>query len=369
MNYALLLALSLFACLGAKGQTDMKLLAGCYTEKDPKGLSLYSFNPENGQLTFISRSDAGPNPSYLCISQKTGMVYAANEVSDFRGQKGGGVTSLRYDPERREFIKTGELVLPDGSPCYISLSPDEKFLLLANYTGGSVNVVELDDKGIPSRITGLITYGEPGKSSHPHMIRFDPRGKFVYLTDLGLDRINVYSFDQENGHLQPVKDGITRLPQGSGPRHFDFSADGKIMYVICELNSSMNVFSVGSDGKLTLIQNCSTLAEDYMKESFCADIHLSNDGKSLYGSNRGENTVVTFSCDTDGKINLAGHTACGGNWPRNFVIDPSGSFLLTANQRSGNISVLKIDPGTGIPATTELNYPLSSPACLKFLRL
>ena len=345
----------------------IRLFTGKFTEAGEKGLYLFDLNREEGTLKLLSESDAGPNPSYFCISKKNGLIYAANEVMKFNGVQGGGVTTLRYDAKTGGIEKINELTVPDGSPCFISLSPNEDFLFMANYTGGSVAVVKLDDNGIPVSITDTILYeGEEGKVSHAHMISFDPAGKRVYVTDLGLDRIVIYNFDPVSGRLQHIPNGIVKLPKGAGPRHFVFSSDGTKMYVINELNSTISVFDVDANGELKSIQTLTTLSEEFKGESFCADIHIGKNGDFLYGSNRGENTIVTFMIGTDGLLSVAGHTSCGGDWPRNFVIDPSGNYLLVGNQKSGNISLFRIDEKTGIPIEPGKDYEITTPACLRF---
>ena len=345
----------------------VKLIAGTFTEDGPKGLNIFDLNGEEGTFNLLSESDAGPNPSYFCFSKKNGLIYAANEVMEFKGVKGGGLTVLRYDAGRGFVENVKELVVPYGGPCYISLSPSEDFLFIANYSSSSVAVVKLDNKGIPERVTDTITYkGDGGVVSHPHMISFDPSGERVYLTDLGLDQVVIYDFDVVSGRLKQIKNGIVSFPKGSGPRHFVFSANGERMYVICELNSTVSVFDVNSNGELNLVQTLTTLGEGFKGESYCADIHIGKDARYLYGSNRGENTIVTFSIGSDGMLTPAGRTYCGGDWPRNFIIDPSGDFLLVGNQRSGNISLFRIDNRSGLAIEPAKNYNIKAPACLKF---
>jgi 6-phosphogluconolactonase len=347
---------------------SLRLFAGTYTENGEKGLYLFDLNREEGTFKLLSETDAGPNPSYFCISKKKSMIYAANEVMEFNGVKGGGVTALRYLPESGGFEKVKELLVPDGGPCFISLSPGEDYLLMASYSSSSIAVVKLDDKGIPERVTDTISFPvNEGKVSHPHMISFDPEGKKVYLTDLGLDRIIIYDFDVVSGHLKQTENGIINFKKGTGPRHFVFNSSGTKMYVISELNSTVSVFDVDTKGGLKLIQTLTTLAEGFKGESDCADIHLGKNGQYLYGSNRGENTIVVFKVANDGKLVLAGRTPCGGNWPRNFVIDPSGRYILVGNQKSGDISLFKINERSGVPAATSKDYKLDTPACLKFL--
>lgn len=345
----------------------IRLFTGKFTMEGEKGFYVLDLDREEGTFKILSASDAGPNPSYFCISAKKSMIYTANEVMDFKGASGGGITTMGYDPVTGNVEKLNELIIPDGSPCFISLSPREDFLFLANYTGGTVNVIKLDEKGIPTGITDTIVFkGSEGKVSHPHMISFDPTGKRFYLTDLGLDRLVIYDFDNNSGKLKQIPNGIIKFSEGSGPRHFVFNSAGTKMYVICELNSSIVVFNVKPKGELSQLQTISTLRQGFTGESFCADIHIGKKGDFLYGSNRGENTIVTFRIGSDGKLTLAGSTSCGGNWPRNFVIDPSGKYLIVGNQKSGKISLFRIDEKTGIPEKHVRDYILTAPACLKF---
>ena len=355
----------LFSC--SKNKENKRLFVGKYNESGEKGLSLFDLNEDDGNLRLVSDADAGPNPAYFCISGRHGLIYAANEVMNFKSGKGGGVTTLKYDAGKNQVKKVNETAVPNGSPCFISLSPREDFLFLANYTGGSIAVIKLDEKGIPERITDSITFEPQGeKISHAHMISFDPSGNKVYLTDLGLDRVVIYDFDTETRMLRQVENGIVKFTRGAGPRHFVFSPDGTKMYVICELNSTISVFNVRAGGLLDSLQVISTLKEGFKGESFCADIHIGKHGDFLYGSNRGENTIVTFRIGSDGLLSLAGRTSCGGDWPRNFVIDPSGKYMFVGNQRSGNISTFIIDERNGIPVEKRNDIKLNTPACLKF---
>ena len=346
----------------------VRLFASRYNEGGEKGFAVFDLTREAGTFKLLSETDAGPNPSYFCISEKNELIYAANETMEFNGVKGGGVTVLKYNPETGSAQKVKELIVPKGGPCFISLSPGADFLLMASYSSASIAVVKLDDKGLPENVADTISFpANEGKESHPHMISFDPAGKKVYLTDLGFDRIVIYDFDSNSGHLKQIPNGVVNFAAGSGPRHFVFNSAGTKMYVICELNSTVSAFDVNSNGELSQIQTLSTLGESFTGQSACADIHLSADEHYLYGSNRGENTIVVFTIGTDGKLSLAGRTSCGGNWPRNFVIDPSGKYLLVGNQKSGDISFFKIDAKTGMPEYRE-DCKYGTPSCLKFMK-
>lgn len=359
---ALLIIISSFSV----SNDPIRLFVGTYI-KSGEGFFIFDLDREAGTFKLVSGNDAGPNPSYFCISKKNGIIYAANEVMKFDGVKGGGVTALSYDAKTGIAAKIGELAVPNGGPAYIAISPGDDYLFLANYSGGSVSVVKLNEKGIPVSVTDNIVYkaGE-GKVSHAHMIAFDPAGKRVYVTDLGLDRIVIYNFDSVKGKLIQIPNGIAELSKGAGPRHFVFNTDGSGLYVINELNSTITFFNVNSNGELQQVQTVSTLREDFKGKSYCADIHLGKNDKFLYGSNRGENTIVTFQVGADGRLTLAGHTSCGGEWPRNFVVDPSGNYILVGNQNSGNISMFGIDEKTGLPVGPSKDYQIASPVCLKF---
>jgi 6-phosphogluconolactonase len=363
--YLLLLSMVLIST-GCK--ENPRLFAGGYSEGSTKGFSVFTFNERNGSLELLAESDAGPDPSYFCFSPKYELIYALNEVMEFRGETGGGLTSLRYDPESGQCEKLGELSIPYGGPCFISKSGDGEFLFLANYGSASVAVVKLGEDGIPERVTDSILYEtDTVNVSHPHMIQQDPAGKYVYVTDLGLDRIMIYDLEKNTGRLNQLSNGIVDIPKGSGPRHFVFSADGSKMYLINELGSTMMAFKVDAKGGLELIQTLSTIEKSFEGKSFCADIHISMDGKFLYGSNRGENTIVVYKIEGNGLLALAGRSTCGGDWPRNFIIDPSGKFLLVGNQRSDQISVFRINTKTGIPGGPVNNVKMKGVACLKFV--
>lgn len=353
--------------LSAGCKKNLTLFAGGFTEGEAPGFSVFSFDPGTGSIELKSQYDAGPSPSYFCFSGKYDLIYCLNEVMEFRGEKGGGLTTLRYDNKNGTCDKVSEMSVPYGGPCYISLSSDGGFLLLANYGSGSIAVVKLSDSGIPERVAHTILYETDSTNvSHPHMIQQDPAGKHVYVTDLGLDRIMIYDLDVNSGELVLKENGIVNVKKGSGPRHFVFNASGSKMYLINELGSTMMVFDVDDTGGLALKQTLTTLGEDFQGKSYCADVHISSDGKFLYGSNRGENTIVIYKINSDGSLSLAGRSTCGGDWPRNFVIDPSGRFILAGNQRSDQISVFRISSNTGVPRGPVETAVMKAPACLKF---
>ncbi|HEX2975331.1 MAG TPA: lactonase family protein [Bacteroidales bacterium] len=351
--------LTLFSCTAP----TTRLMIGSFTKPGEKGMSFYEFNTQNGELKLMSQHDVGMNPSYYCYSAKNKLLYVANEVMEFNGEFGGGLTTFRI--QNGELEKQKEMRIPYGGPCFISMSPDSGFLFMANYPNGSVAVIKLDNMGVPQEITDTILFNkaDPPKS-HAHMILNDPSGRKIYMSDLGLDRMLIFDFDKNAGKL--IATDTVNVEKGSGPRHFVFNSDGSRLYLINELGSKMMVFKITDNSRPELMQTLRTVTEGFSMDNFCADVHLSKDGKYLYGSNRGENSIVTFAVQPDGTLKLAGHTTCGGNWPRNFTLDPSGKFLLVGNQKSDSIAVFSISKTNGLPVEPGKRYKVPAPACLKF---
>lgn len=353
--------------IAGKCSESRVVFAGGFGKEGEKSLSLLRFSDKDGSLELISQWDAGPAPSFFCFSGNRKLLYAANEVMTFKSRPGGGVTTLEYNGADNTIRKKGEILVPYGAPCFISLSPDGGYLLLANYSSSSVSVVKLDKGGIPVGVSDTILYAADGRNvSHPHKILADPSGKHIYVTDLGLNRIMIYDLDTARGKLIPFRVPSVSVEKGSGPRHFIFNKDGSLMYVINELGSTVMVFATSENEGLKLLQTISTMKEGFTGKNYCAEIELDKSGKFLYGSNRGENSIVVFSVNDNGTLTLTGRVPCGGDWPRNFRIDPSGKYLLAANQRSGNISIFRIDNKTGIPEGPVNNIELAAPGCLKF---
>jgi 6-phosphogluconolactonase len=314
----------------------------------------------NGSIEKLSDITVGDNPSYF-TSGRGGLIYLVNEVDTFDMKAGGGITTLRYDKKSKSLGKISSINQGGGGPCHITVSTDGKFLITANYGSGSVSVVKLNGEGIPEKVTDVIFYGE---KSHPHMTIHNPRLHTYYVSDLGLDRVHQLKLDTTLGLLMNADIAYFDCEPGSGPRHMAIDRSSANLYVINELNSTASVFNILSD-TVTAKQTVSTLPPGYTEKSFGADIHLSRSGKKLYGSNRGHNSIVTFRVGVDGTLSEPSNRNCGGNWPRNFALSPSGKFFLVANQRSNEISVI---PEGGTTDEAVSNLTLNAPSCVRFLK-
>jgi len=314
----------------------------------------------NGSIDKISEIIVGDNPSYFTLG-RGGLIYLVNEVDTFNTKAGGGITTLRYNKKSKSLEKVSSMNQGGGGPCHIEVSVDGKFLITYNYGSGSVSVLRLNGEGIPEKVTDVIFYGE---KSHPHMTIHNPRLHTYYVSDLGLDRVHQLKLDTTLGLLMNADIAYFNGEPGSGPRHMAIDKSSANLYVINELNSTATVYNILSD-TVTAKQTVSALPEEFTEKSYCADIHLSRNGKKIYGSNRGHNSIVTFRVGVDGKLSEPSHRDCGGNWPRNFAVSPSGKFFLVANQRSDEISVVR-EGAHSDEAVSSLT--LNAPSCVRFLK-
>jgi len=313
-----------------------------------------------GKTAVLTGIEAGNNPSFFTFG-KEGLVYFVNEVDSFDLKSGGAITTLQYDKKSETLAKLGSINQGGGGPCHITVSHDGQYLITANYGSGSVSLVKLSSGGIPEKVTDVIFYGE---KSHPHMTLYNPRLHTYYVSDLGLDKVHQLKLDSDLGLLMNAVVPSFSSEPGSGPRHMAIDKAGANLYVINELNSTVSVYNILSD-TVNVKQTVSTLPEGFGEKSYCADIHLSGNGKKIYGSNRGHNSIVTLKVRADGTLSNPAHQDCGGNWPRNFAVAGSGKYFLVANQRSNEISVLS---GSSISEEAVSALPLNAPACVRFLK-
>ncbi|MHC1733326.1 MAG: lactonase family protein [Bacteroidales bacterium] len=355
----LLLMVSLSALIISCSMGDNTFIASGYSGDGAADVLVCRLNG-NGNIEKLSETTVGDNPSHFTFGRE-GLIYLVNEVDTFNMKAGGGITTLHYDKKSKSLEKVSSINQGGGGPCHIEVSVDGKYLITANYGSGSVSVVKLNSEGIPEKVTDVIFYGE---KSHPHMTIHNPRLHTYYVSDLGLDRVHQLKLDTTLGLLMNADIAYFSCKPGSGPRHMAIDKSSANLFVINELNSTASVYNILSD-TVTVKQTVSTLPEDHTEKSFCADIHLSSSGKKIYGSNRGHNSIVTYRVGADGKLSEPSHQSCGGNWPRNFAVSPSGKYFLVANQRSNAISVVHDDGDSsgGIPSLI-----FNAPSCVRFVK-
>jgi 6-phosphogluconolactonase len=359
---------------GAKGQ--FLAYVGTYTTKtSSKGIYALRFDTATGKLSAIGVAAETPDPSWVAVHPNGKYAYAANEAG-----KASMVSAFAVDAKSGKLALLNQMPALGEDPCYLSFDKTGKYLLVANYSSGTIAVFPILADGKLGEHTAVVkdqgTTGpnkERQEGPHAHWIQATAHNHFVYVADLGLDRVLIYRFDAAKGTLtadiskNPDVFSATLAP-GMGPRHVSFSADGNFMYVLGELKSTVTVFA--NDGQETYrsMQQISALPKDFSGRNDAAEIAVHPNGKFLYTSNRGEDTIAIFSIDpAKGTLTFVARMPTGGKEPRHFAIDPSGKYLLAENQHSNNIVVFEIDPATGVIRQMGQTIAVPSPVDLTFV--
>ncbi len=352
-----------------KAPSTYDLLIGTYTGGQSKGIYVYRFYVETGKLAYLNEIDDVANPSYLCVSANNKFVYAVNE-----GGKGGEVSAFTFEPKVGKLEAINKQPSVGAGPCYVSVDKAQKNVFVANYTGGSLNVFPLNKDGSLGAIAQVIKdegHGvnkERQSEPHVHTAILSPDEKYLLYTDLGTDKVNIYRYHASRPQpLSPASPSFVSVKDGYGPRHLAFSNDKKYVYLLQEMGSAVNVYDY-DNGKLKEKQSISVLRDGFTGKTGAAAIHISPDGRFLYASNRLEtNEITVFAINAEtGELTLVEHVPTYGKDPRDFAIDPTGKFLLAANQNSDNILVYRINTETGKLTRTGNTVTIGNPVCLKF---
>jgi len=371
---ALLVALAALAASAvaapAARSGPVTVYVGTYTDGTSRGIYRLTFDAATGTMSEPVLAVETKNPSFLALHPNGRFLYAVGEISSFEGQKTGAVSAFAIDP------KTGDLALLNqqssggAGPCHLVVDKAGRNALVANYGGGTVAVLPIETDGRLKPASSLRVHEGSGPNKgrqerpHAHGIYLDAAERFALSPDLGADRVFVYRFDAAKGTLEPH--GAAPLDPGAGPRHLAFHPSGKHLYTINELLSTLTAFSYDADkGALTSLQTVSALPAGFSGTSWTAEVAVSPDGRFVYGSNRGDDSLAVFRVDAaTGRLTPAGHAAVGGKNPRHFTIDPSGRFILAGHQGSGTIAVLRLDLATGLPALVGSPVKVDKPVCL-----
>lgn len=352
-----------------------------------RGIHILQVDRTTGAATPIGVHEMGTSPSCLVLNAAGTRLYSANETDRVGDRREGTVSAFAVKAGGQlELLNT----VPSGGagPTYVSIHPSGRFLLVANYFGGSVAVLPIqpdgrlgdatdvkNDEGTigPARPTNM----PPGSfafsghdRTHAHMIQTDPSGRFVLHADLGLDRIFVWKFDNQKGVLTPNEPPSVSLPPGDGPRHFHFHPDGHWLYSIQEEGSNIVLFDYDAEtGRLAARQTISTLPPGFAGSNFCSEILVSSDGRFVYAGNRLHDSIGIFSVAQNGELTFVGEEWTRGNYPRSFNFDPTGQFLFCCNQRADNVTVFQVDRETGRLKFTGHYVPVGNPSIVIFLDL
>jgi 6-phosphogluconolactonase len=353
---------------------NSRAFIGTYTSGYSKGIYTYDMNTAAGTLFSFNTPAVLENPSYLVFSKDKKYLYAVVENSEYKGEYGGAVAAFSITPDTGELKFLNYQSTKGKHPCHLCVDSDNKYLFAANYSEGSFTVFPINEDGSLKPSLHSIKHQGSGpnkqrqEAPHVHFVSLTPEENHLCVIDLGIDSIVIYDFDKSVGALKQDKKLTVSLKPGSGPRHLVFHPDGRFVYVITELSCEVAVFKYcKSKVSFEAIEYVSTLPQDYIGNNTCAAIQLSPDGKYLYASNRGHDSIAVFRIDNNsGKLELVEITSTSGNNPRDFTIDPTGHYLYAANQDSDNITAFIIDNETGRISSMGKSVEVSKPVCIKF---
>lgn len=358
---------SVIFCLSTNAQQSRNnLIIGTYTNTCVSGgMYVYYFNTDTGDVQLKAATKSIVNPSFLTFSADKKYVYSVNENGN-----DSQVSAFHFysDSGNLQFLnsKSSE----GNDPCHII--NDDKYVFVANYSGGNITVFNKNDDGTIGRFKQIIKQTVQSASddkpevSHMHMLQFTADKKYLIASDLGKNYIYVYRYNPDGVEDVLEFSNFLRVKNGSGPRHFTFSPNGQFVYLLNELDGSLLVFK-NNNGELKLLQENTIVAKKFKGKTAAADIHITADGKFLYATNRGDaNTISCFEIKKNGKLKLLQTTSTLGKGPRNFAIDPSGKFLLVAHQYTNDVVIFTIDKTRGTLTDSGKRIALCSPVCLVF---
>ena len=353
-----------------------------------RGIHLFEVDRTSGALAASGVYEMGTSPSCLVVNAAGTRLYSANETDRVGDAKEGTISAFAINRESGQLTLLNTVRSGGAGPTYLSIHPSRKFVLVANYFGGSIAVLPIVQDGRlgePSDVkqdAGTIgpkkaTNAPPGTfafsghdRTHAHMIQADPSGRFVLHADLGTDQILIWKIDDRSGVLTPNDPPAVSVPPGDGPRHFAFHANGRWLYSIQEEGSNIILFDFDPQkGSLKPRQTISTVPAGFTGSNFCSEIMLSADGRFVYAGNRLHDSIGIFSVGKDGKLAFVGEEWTRGNYPRSFNFDPSGQFLYCCNQRADHVTVFRVNSKTGRLASTGHYAPVGNPSIIVFLDL
>ncbi len=338
-------------------------------DKNSEGIYVYELDTITGKLSKITTFKGILNPSFLTLSPDGKYVFATTES---KTKNGGSVSSFEFNPQKRSLTFINKQKSGGENPVYLTVHKNGKWLVNGNYTEGSVSVYPISENGKIEPYIQNFHFSEGSinpdrqERSHIHSTVFSPDFDYIFLPDLGADKIRAYQFDSENNKpLQPAENPFVKTTPGSGPRHFTFHPNGKFAYCIEEMGGAVSVYSY-ENGNLSNLQRINTHSEKYKDNFESSDIHISPDGKFLYASNRGdENNIAIFSIQNDGTLKTIGYQSIKGKHPRVFGLDPNGKFLIATNAQSGTVVVFKRNSETGLLKKVGKKIKIKSVSCVQ----
>jgi 6-phosphogluconolactonase len=349
------------------------IYVGTYTRRDSKGIYVYEFDRSKGVLKEIQTESSLVNPSFLEIHPSGKFLYAVSEKDEM-----GETAAFSLDSKSGKITFINKESSKGGASCHISIDKTGKYAFVSNYGGGNLSMFPIEKTGAlkPASQTiqneGSSIDKERQNGPHVHSAFVSPDNKFLFVSDLGTDKISIYSIDTKQGKLTTAVTPFIKVAPGAGPRHLVFNPNGKYFYSAEELYSTIGVLKYDQKtGAVNIVKDSiKSLPDDFKEFNKSADIHTDPAGKFLYMSNRGMDALSIFSIKEDGaKIELIGQQEVMGKAPRNFLVDPKGEFVFVANQETDNIVIFKLDKNTGKLTYTGNQTKVPAPVCIKMVSI
>ena len=387
LGLSLIVGMLVTACAAFAGdhaKAGYTVYVGTYTEKDSKGIYAFRFDPKTEHYTALGLEAETQNPSFVALHPNGKFLYAVNETGDFRaqgadqgseGKKTGAVSAFALDSATGKLTLLNQVASGGADPCYLAFDKTGKYLMVANYTGGTVAVFPVMENGRLGEASAIVQHVGKGPNAerqegpHAHSINISPDNRFAVAADLGLDELISYRFDAAKGLISAADSHFVKVAPGAGPRHFTFHPNGKFGYVVSEVASTVTAFSYEAiGGNLKELQTVSILPKGFSGRNDAAEVRVHPSGKFLYASNRGHDSIAVFRIDEKkGTLAFVEDAPVLGKEPRNFAIDPPGRLMYVADQNSGKIVVFKINAKSGKLTATGQTLEVDAPVCVRFL--
>jgi 6-phosphogluconolactonase len=373
-RYVAALVICIAALAGACSDSSegRRVWIGTYTDSKSKGIYTGLFDDETGTLSELTVAAETPNPSFVVLHPNPKYLYAVNETHD-GPEKSGLVTAYTINPTTGALTELNHQLSRGADPCHLAVDATGRFLVVANYSSGTFAEFPIGTDGRLGEAMAVLTHSGAGPNKdrqegpHAHDVVFDRDNRHLVAVDLGLDQVFVYAFDAASGKLTPSDPPSAATAPGAGPRHFAFHPNGSAAFSINELNSTITSYTWdGGTGALTPGASVSTLPANFQGTNSTAEIEVDAAGGFVYGSNRGHDSIAVFAVKPSGALSLVEHTPTGGKTPRNFAIDPTGRWLVAANQDSNTLTVFRRDATSGRLTPAGTPHDVAKPVCVLF---
>ncbi len=371
-----IILIMLYSCMNNQSGSREIIYVGTFDERGSQGIYVFEFYRDSLGLTLLQTIPEQKSPSFLEIHPSKKFLYAVNRSSVIHGKEWGTVSAFSIGAGTGMLTLINEQSTYGKGPCHISFDNTGKYAFVSNYNAGSLAVYAVSDDGSVSDSLQLILHfgksinSDRQENAHVHSAIISPDNRYLYVSDLGIDKVMIYQLNAVSGLLKPAVIPYAEVEPGSGPRHFTIHPNGRIAYLAEELGSTTCVFARDTvTGSLKTIQRITSIPDGFNGQNTNADIHTDPEGKYLYVSNRGHNSIAIYNIDKNGLLSVAGYQPTLGDRPRNFLIDRTGHLMFVANRNADHIRVFNISKNTGMLNDAGMTVEVPAAVCIRMLQL